>query len=231
MSSKSIQRHVASTAVRLALSGALSLAALAAPAVAKQRTVIEQIAPEFVDNAYVDQVEVIIADAAKAKMDTLETLAAEKRTAAALPPYAASGDPAQVRPPHDQYATLPFRAMMPLVMQDVTRRWGLTSERGKPINLKITIENIKTANAGMAILMGSSDELSGEVLVFDAATQRQIGDFYVQVVNSHGGLAGLAMRGSGIREKLVEEFALESSRVLTGSTKKDWKQRIKAAAK
>jgi hypothetical protein len=66
------------------------------------------------------------------------------------------------------------------------------------------------------------------VIVLDPATQKQIGNFYVQVINSHGGLAGLAMRGGGIREKLVEEFALESSRILTGSTKKDWKKRVKA---
>jgi hypothetical protein len=39
------------------------------------------------------------------------------------------------------------------------------------------------------------------------------------------------MRGSGVREKLVEEFALESSRILTGSTKKDWKKRLKANEK
>jgi hypothetical protein len=118
--------------------------------------------------------------------------------------------------------------MMPFVMRDVTRKWGLTPERGQPVHLRITIENIKTANAGMALLLGSSDELAGEVIVLDPTTQQQIGSFYVQVLNSHGGLAGLAMRGGGIREKLVEEFALESSRVLTGSTKKDWKKRMKA---
>ena len=61
-----------------------------------------------------------------------------------------------------------------------------------------------------------------------AATQQQLGNFYVQVVNSHSGLGGLAMRGAGVREKLAEEFALESSRILTGSTKKDWKKRVKA---
>lgn len=198
------------------------------PAIAKQRTVIEQLPADIVDRNFVDQVEIVIADTAEDKMTQLEAKASEKRSEAGLSPFSAASDV----PPHEQYATIPFTAMMPLVMRDVTRRWGLTSERGgKPVNLRITIENIKTANAGMALLLGSSDELSGEVVVLDPVTQQQIGNFYVQVVNSHGGLAGLAMRGGGIREKLVEEFALESSRILTGSTKKDWKKRLKASEK
>ncbi|WP_404479229.1 hypothetical protein [Novosphingobium sp. BL-52-GroH] len=195
------------------------------PAVAKQRTVIEQLPAEIVDKNYVGDVEVIVADTASKKMADLEIKAGAKRTEAGL----AAFDPASTAPSRDQYATLPFAAMMPNVMRDVTRKWGLTPERGgKAVNLRITIENIKTANAGMALLLSSADELSGEVVVLDPASQQQIGSFYVQVLNNHGGLAGLAMRGGGIREKLAEEFALESSRILTGSTKKDWKKRLKA---
>ncbi|MBO9579774.1 MAG: hypothetical protein J7498_02680 [Sphingobium sp.] len=201
--------------------------AFSSAAFAKQRTVIEQLPPEIVDKNYVDQVEVIVADTAQEKMAKLEEKAAEKRADAKLASWTPAADGAA--PPVAQYATIPFTAMMPFVMRDVTRKWGLTPERGgKAVNLRITVENIKTANAGMALLLASSDELSGEVIVLDPATQKQIGNFYVQVINSHGGLAGLAMRGSGIREKLVEEFALESSRILTGSTKKDWKKRVKA---
>ncbi|MBU0555080.1 MAG: hypothetical protein KKD64_07335 [Alphaproteobacteria bacterium] len=199
-------------------------------ALAKQRTVIEQLPPEIVDKNYVDQVEVIVADTAREKMAKLEEKAAEKRAEAKLAAWTQVADSAA--PPAEEYATIPFTAMMPFVMRDVTRKWGLTPERGgSAVNLRITIENVKTANAGMALLIGSSDELSGEVVVLDSATQQQIGNFYVQVINSHGGIAGLAMRGGGIREKLVEEFALESSRILTGSTKKDWKKRVKADRK
>jgi len=170
---------------------------------------------------------VVVADTAQEKMAKLEEKAAEKRAEAKLAAWAPPDDGAA--PPAGQYATIPFTAMMPFVMRDVTRKWGLTPEHGgKAVNLRITVENIKTANAGMALLMGSSDELSGEVIVLDPATQKQIGNFYVQVINSHSGLAGLAMRGAGVREKLAEEFALESSRILTGSTKKDWKKRVKA---
>ena len=80
----------------------------------------------------------------------------------------------------------------------------------------------------MAILISSSsDELAGKVDVFNAAGDQNIGSFYVHVVNSHGGWAGMLMRGGGVREKLAHEFALESARILTGSTKKDWKKRLK----
>lgn len=194
-------------------------------AVAKQRTVVEQLPPDIVDKNYVDKVEVIVSDTAAKKMAELEGKASDKRAEAGLAPYSVDSDV----PTRDQYATLPFSAMMPLVMREVTRKWGLTPERGKPVNLRLTVENIKTANAAMAMLLSSSDELSGEVAVLDPSTQQQIASFYVQVINSHGGLAGLAMRGAGVREKLAEEFALESSRILTGSTKKDWKRRIKAS--
>lgn len=204
---------------------ALSASAFA-PAAAKQRTVVEQLPTEIVDHNYVNGVKVIVADTAAQKMAQLEAKATEKRAEAGLAAYAEG----EGTIPADQYSSVPFAAMMPAVMRDVTRKWGLTQERGgKAVDLVVTIENIKTANAGMALLIGSSDELSGEVAIIDPATQAQLGSFYVQVVNSHGGLAGLAMRGGGIREKLVEEFALESSRILTGSTKKDWKKRVKAA--
>lgn len=197
-----------------------------APAFAKQRTVIEQLPADIVDKSYIGQVQVIVADTASKKMAELEAKAGEKRAEAGLAAFTQADAPI----PADQYAGVPFAAMMPAVMRDVTRKWGLTQERGgKPVNLVVTVENIKTANAGMALLIGSADELSGEVTVIDAATQAQLGSFYVQVVNSHSGLAGLAMRGGGIREKLAEEFALESARILTGSTKKDWKKRVKAS--
>lgn len=206
---------------------ALVGSAVFAPASAKQRTVIDQLPANIVDHNYVDKVEVVVADTAAERMAVLEAKAEQKRVDAGI---AATPAPGEAAVPKEQYATLPFAVMMPLVMRDVTRKWGLTREHGNlPVDLRVTIENVKTANAGMALLIASSDELSGEVAVLDPATRQPLGSFYVQVINSHGGLAGLAMRGAGIREKLVEEFALESSRILTGSTKKDWKKRVKAS--
>lgn len=205
---------------------AAALFAASTTAQAKQRTVIEDLPKEVVDNNHVASVEVVIADTAKAKLDKIEAKAAEKRTEAGLAAY----DPAaaSTRATQAEYATLPFEVMFPLVMQDVTREWGLTEGKGVPVKLRITVEMIKTANAAMAILISSSsDELAGKVDVFNAAGDQNIGSFYVHVVNSHGGWAGMLMRGGGIREKLAHEFALESARILTGSTKKDWKKRVK----
>lgn len=202
-----------------------ALFAASTPALARQRTVIEDLPKEIVDNNHVAAVEIIIADTARPKLDKLEAKAAQNRANQGLAAY----DPAtaSARPLRDEYASLPFEAMLPLVMQDVTRDWGLTDGKGVPVKLRITIETIKTANAAMAILGGSSDELAGKVDVFNAAGDQNIGSFYVHVVNAHGGWAGMLMRGSGVREKLAQEFALESARILTGSTKKDWKKRVK----
>lgn len=206
-----------------------AFAAIVAPAQAKQRTVVEELPKEIVDNNHVATVEVVIAETAQEKLQALEAKAAEKRVEARLPAYDAAS--ATGRPDKDSYATLPFAAMFPLVMQDVTQEWGLADGKGTPIKLRVTVESIKTANAAMALLIGSSDQLAGKVDVLDALGVQELGSFYVHVINSHGGWGGLLMRGSGIREKLVQEFALESARILTGSTKKDWKKRVKARQK
>ncbi|HEX7876506.1 MAG TPA: hypothetical protein VF489_07955 [Sphingobium sp.] len=207
-----------------------ALFAASTTAQARQRTVIEDLPKEIVDNNHVASVEIVIADTARQKFEKLEAKAAEKRAEtklAAYDPTTASPHPAQ-----EEYATLPFEVMFPLVMQDVTHNWGLTEGKGVPLKLRITVEGIKTANAAMAILISSSsDELAGKVDIFNAAGDQSIGSFYVHVVNSHGGWGGMLMRGSGVREKLAQEFALESARILTGSTKKDWKKRVKAREK
>lgn len=206
-----------------------AFAAIIAPAQAKQRTVVEELPKEIVDNNHVSAVEIVITDTAQEKLQPLEAKAAEKRTDAHLPAYDAAT--ATSRPNKDSYATLPFAVMFPLVMQDVTQEWGLTEGKGTPVKLRVTVDSIKTANAAMALLVGSSDQLAGKVDVLDAEGRQELGSFYVHVINSHSGWGGLLMRGSGIREKLAQEFALESSRILTGSTKKDWKKRVKARQK
>ncbi len=209
---------------------------LAAPAGAKERKIIDPLAEGLVAQNHVAAVEVKLGPTIAPKMADYEAKAAQKRAAAGLGAVA-PGTPAPVvtsdaaaapaieanpatsdRPSRDIYATLPFATMMPLVMEDVTRDWGLKT--GRPVKLTITIDNLKFANAGMAMLIGSSDQLAGLVEVSDPASGAKLGSFYVDVINSHGGLLGLAMRGAGIREKLAEEFALQTSRVLTGRKSK-----------
>jgi hypothetical protein len=197
---------------------------------AKQRTVIEQLPTELVDNAHVATVEVIVAETAKEKLAQLEAKAAEKRVSAGLAPFDIATSP--IPTSKDEFPTVPFEVMFPLVLKTVTQEWGLTEGKGTPVKLRVNIEMIKTANAAMAILLfPSSDELAGIVEVLSVDGTKTLGSFYVHVVNMHSGWGGMLIRGGGIREKLVEEFGLESSRILTGSTKKDWKKRVKERQK
>lgn len=205
--------------MKLRIALALLIAA-AAPAAAKERKIIEPLPAEIVAANHVVDVEVVVADGMVPKMAPFEAKAAEKRAAAGLPPIdaatpVAAGAP---RPGRDEYSTLPFARMFPLVMQDVTRDWGLVG--GRPVKLKVTVDNLKTANAAMAILTSSNDQLAGMVEVLDAATGAPLGAFYIDVLNGSYGLTGMALRGGGVREKLAEEFALQTSRVLTGRKKK-----------
>lgn len=193
-----------------------ALALVAAPAAAKQRTSIVSLPADVVANNHVVAVEVEVVEDALKKFDLHEAKAAEKRAAKKL----AAFDPASAeRPAEDDYGTLPFKAMFPLVMQDVTREWGLTG--GRPVKLHVRINQLKTADAAMAILVASSsDNMSGVVTVKDAETSADLGSFYIDVENRHAGWGMMLIRGGGIREKLAEEFALETSRMLTGRKKK-----------
>jgi hypothetical protein len=164
----------------------------------------------------VADVDVTLSSTAQAAMVKFEEKAREKRAAAGLPAVGADAEPAS-RVSRDEYATLPFAQMFELVVKDVTRDKGLRT--GRPLRLAVQIDTLKTANAAMAMLAASSDQLAGNVKVHDAATEEVLGEFYVDVINSHGGLLGLAMRGGGIREELAEEFGLHISRQLAGKKK------------
>lgn len=234
--------------MRLLTIGLMAIA-FASSANAKERKIVDPLSENLVANNHVVGVEVRLSPTALEKMAEFDKKAAEKRAEAKLPPVSpppgaapaaeteakiAAADvsvptrmpesPAvesatSIRPAKDEYATLPFANMFPLVIEDVTKDWGLVG--GKPVKLVVTIDTLKTANAAMAILIAaSSDQLAGMVEVRDAATDAALGSFYVDVINSHGGWLGMAMRGSGVREKLTEEFALQTSRVLTGRKSK-----------
>lgn len=198
----------------------LALLLVASAADAGPRKIVDPLDPAIVAASRVTAVEVTVTPTASETFAKLEAIAVKKRADGGLPPVEGASpiDPASPRPAKSEYATLPFAQMFPLVIQDVTREWGLTG--GREVKLKVTVDALKTANAGMALLLGSSDQLAGMVEVTDAADGKALGSFYIDVINSHGGLGGLALRGSGIREKLAEEFGLESSRVLTGRKSK-----------
>src|SRR3546814_4938957 len=75
------------------------------------------------------------------------------------------------------------------------------------VSLGVAIDTLKFVSAAMTIIGGDSDQLAGLVTVKDSGTGEQIAEFYVDVLNSHGGLLGLAIRGTGVREQLAHEFA------------------------
>lgn len=177
------------------------------PADAKSRKIIDPIAAEIVGNNHVVAIEIVAEGKAADALAHFDAKAAEKAAKAESGTTEIS-----------KYAHMPFRDMFPLIFTEVTKEWGLTG--GRPVKLIVTLDTIKTANAGMAFLGSSADQLAGLVEVTDAEAGTKLGSFYIDVLNNHGGLLGMAMRGGGVREKLADEFALESSRVLTGRKSK-----------
>lgn len=196
---------------------AVCLAASAVPAAARQYKIIQPLPAAVAGNVQVTSVEVSLGVEAVAAMAPHETKALGKGIATA----------AAIRPAPADYDTLPFADMFPLVMEDVTRQWGLAG--GRRVKLFVTITEFRTANAGKAILAGGSpDVMFGLVEVEDAGDGTRLGLFTVRVVNRHMGWSGMLIRGGGIRERLAEEFALETSRVLSG--RKSRKVRVRAAS-
>lgn len=172
--------------------------------------VLQPVSTAIQGNSHVAEVAVTLSPLAQSTMVPFEDKARQERQEAGLAPVPAEG--LSERPPRDQYRTLPFAEMFELVVQDVTREAGLVA--GRPVRLAVEVDTLKTANAAMAILAASSDQLAGTVTVLDAATGERLGEFYVDVINGHSGLLGLAMRGSGVRESLSEEFAVHITRQL-----------------
>lgn len=176
---------------------------------------IQPVSASLHNASSIADVQVTLSPLAQTVMDKFEAKAAEKRVEAGLAPVDATAAAAEAT--RDQYATLPFAQMFELVVKDVAREQGLVS--GRPLKVAVEIDTLKTANAGMAMLAGSSDQLAGQVNLLDAQSGEKLGAFYVDVINSHAGLLGLAMRGGGIREKLSQEFAVHIADQLKGKGK------------
>jgi tRNA U54 and U55 pseudouridine synthase Pus10 len=101
-------------------------------------------------------------------------------------------------------AALPFARLFDKAVKEATRARGLGS--GRPLLVTVEMDALRIPDAAMAVL-GRSDRLAGQVRVADARTGERLALFYVTVDKEHSGLIGLAVRGGGVREKLVREFA------------------------
>ncbi len=73
-------------------------------------------------------------------------------------------------------------------------------------DIHIEVDTLKLANPAMAILLGDTDQLAGTVRVIDPQTDKLLTEIYVDVLESSGGLLGLAIRGAGVRERLALQF-------------------------
>jgi hypothetical protein len=101
-------------------------------------------------------------------------------------------------------AAVPFAKLLDKDVKDATRARGL--QAGRPLTIALEMDVLRIPDVAMALL-GRSDRLAGQVRVEDAKTGEHLALFYVTVDHPHSGLIGLAVRGGGVREKLVREFA------------------------
>ena len=147
--------------------------------------------------SFVRAVEVGVQPPAAAKVAQLDEKARSKRAAG-----------------QTDHASLPFAEMLPLVIEEVTRAWGLTGRRA--LKLRVEIDSIGTASTGATLLGQGQDRMSGLVFIHDAVSGEPLGQLRIDVVNSHSGVVGLLIRGGGIREELAKEFAIHIARALTG---------------
>jgi hypothetical protein len=211
--------------------------AIASPAQAKERTVIQALPPEYVANMNVVSVDVVLQDSAiegTGRLDDRAEDRSEKLQQSINPP------PLQSR---KSYATLPTLLMVSEMMTDRLRRWNFTS--GRDVRLRVIVDTVKLANKSNIAFgkpspiplldlfladsedssFGSEDEIAGAIDIIDVVSKKRVGTYYIDVINDYGGSLALAVRGSNAREKLAEEFSLETARCLaTGNCKKGkWK--------
>jgi len=191
---------------KLMLPVLVALAAVSSPLEARAVKIVTPLPAEMMGAAQISKVDVTISESARKTFDALEEKAAHKKSAA----KPAAGTPDEQRA--ESYSTMPFAEMFPNVVHDELVKRNLTS--GRALKLSLQVDTLKTADAGMALLIGSVDELAGVVTLSDAASGAVLGEYYIDVFNSSGGPLGLMLRGSGVREKLAAEFAKHVAEVM-----------------
>lgn len=203
---------------------AMLCAAIAVPAIAKERTVIEALPAQFVANMTITAIDIDYSDAAKPAILALDDRARANRSTLGLPRF----DPA-ARNADTDYTTIPTTPMLSQMITDTSRAWK--SGGGSNVRLKIAVDTIKFArksniafgkplDRAFGVLTntddfyGDDDEIAGFVDVY-AADNKRIASFYIDVVNSYSGVLALPIRGGNVREKLAEEFSREIMRCLS----------------
>jgi hypothetical protein len=91
---------------------------------------------------------------------------------------------------------------------------GLTS--GRALRLVVEVDRVQTANAASAFL-GRDDRLEGSVFVRDAASGESLGQLYVDIDRTNGGLMKALARIGSVRESLAKQFGAEVAAALSVS--------------
>jgi hypothetical protein len=110
-------------------------------------------------------------------------------------------------------AALPFDRLLETAVRDAATRAGLTGAR--PLKLVLEIDAIAVQGTGSA-LVGAQDRLAGTAFIRDARSGAALGQLYIDVRAGQAGLVGLALRGSGVRERLAANFAGRIAGALSG---------------
>jgi hypothetical protein len=108
---------------------------------------------------------------------------------------------------------LPFEQLLTRAIHDATREAGLTA--GKPLLLLIELDSLRAPQPGAAFF-GADDRLAGTVFVRSAEDNAELGQLYVNVGRSNGGVWSLVLRGGGAREQMARAFAERVALALGG---------------
>jgi len=110
-------------------------------------------------------------------------------------------------------AAQPFNAVLEAAVREAALRSGLNG--GRRLALVLDIDVLQVQGTGAA-LFGKADRLAGTVYVRDAQTGAALGQLYVDVGGGSAGPIALAIRGSGVRERLARAFADRVAGALSG---------------
>ncbi len=109
-----------------------------------------------------------------------------------------------------------FRALLERSIREAAAEAGLTS--GRALKLLVEIDTVQTADAASA-LIGRDDRLEGSVYIRDAATGEGLGQLYIDIDRTNGGLISALSRIGNVRESLARQFGSEIARALSGKSR------------
>ena len=108
---------------------------------------------------------------------------------------------------------VPFTKLLERSILDAAREAGLGS--GRALALRIEVDAVQTAAAAQALL-GRNDRLQGLVFVRDAQNGEELGQLYIDIDRSNGGLMSAVTRLGSVRESLARQFGREVAKALGG---------------